>query len=372
MSETITDRIYNITNSKYYTYVTEINNLCIDAANKGNVFLILTIDDLERVGFTVEPNNSKMLKIYLQEEGFVVTINDLSIEIYWIDLVTQRKFGQKVGEKFPPIQDNEMKNKLIYNDTLTYHNEKKGGKEDHLNDIENSYLFGNNIVSIFTSEEEEEEAIKVEKMGEEVVEAIEVIEDDIYTENILNKLNRLNFSREDKENILWEICNKILQVESMHPEANNFIFKNIDTLNNLISYLNDIDGNISWPSEMLVDFHQIMERRFSKIPPRLQVNNEVSSEVSEDPIDNNNEYDKYCKNVRNVIKMIDEDHNYMEYLEKLCNIILLNELKNPAKNDYLFRTNLYIYEKLCNILNKIDTIWSDNLKICINKIQSRI
>ena len=120
----ISEFLSNLSLDKYENYTKQINNMCIDSAEKGNVYLVLTKTELDSIKFPISEHNLKTLKIFLQEEGLLVVTNytDPKIEIFWVQLVINKKTGQTgpsqklggdISTKFPPISDKDIRKLLI-------------------------------------------------------------------------------------------------------------------------------------------------------------------------------------------------------------------------------------------------------------------
>ena len=118
-STEISEFLSNISLDKYNNYTKKINSLCIDSAEKGNVFLSLTKQELDSINFPISEHNFKVIKTFLQEEGLVVVTDykEQTIDIYWINLVINKKTGEKMGgdkisKKFPPVSDKQIRKLL--------------------------------------------------------------------------------------------------------------------------------------------------------------------------------------------------------------------------------------------------------------------
>jgi hypothetical protein len=83
-------RLVKISKDKYDEYVNKINDMCLKEANKGNVQLVLTSDDLDadETGIIFKGKNIQTLKIFLENKGYCVTIDEPDmIEISWAKYV---------------------------------------------------------------------------------------------------------------------------------------------------------------------------------------------------------------------------------------------------------------------------------------------
>ena len=341
-SESFSTSLCNLSLNKYGDFTKSINKLCIESAEKGNVHLVLTKKELDQINFPIDEYNLKLLRVFLQEENLVVSIDpkEPKIEIFWMDLVISKKtggktkFGPDVSEKFPSISDSEVK-KLLVNDNEgqasavlypspsirpsesmwtskkpsdipvvslaswppdddIFSSPPKPARKKKFNGgcppppARETYIAHGNVQStprlfddiadgsLPTTFEIEtascDSRVSDEPSGsDDNVFDIQVTLDDIreidnmtdFVKSMIDKANKADKHRE-KERIIYTMFLTILKVENEMPSKNKHLFKSKGFMDNLVNKLNEmlIEGDISWPAEMLVEFEEIKRNRF--------------------------------------------------------------------------------------------------------------
>ncbi len=311
---------------KYEHFVKVINNICIESAEKGNVHLIFTKNELDSINFPISEYSFKTIKVFLQQEGLVVvsdydTVNGPKIEIYWVDLVINKKTdqilgGENISTKFPSIDDEEVRkllkensrerNNVLYTPNSLCGQSKKLPKDDLWDgwgianisehglkrdwsesepDVgsETDFLFDGllNVPDLepnvypepdvgSETETESESDTNVDDESDDNVFDIIVTIDDVksisnmseFIKTHIDKANNTTKFRE-MERIIYKMLLTILIVENEEPVKNEYIFKNKIFIDNLINKLNEmmIERKMHWPVEMIIEFEKIKRNR---------------------------------------------------------------------------------------------------------------
>lgn len=245
----LSNLLSNLSFEKYNEYTKKINEMCIKSAEKGNVYLVLTKKEFDEIDFPINKYNFKLLKTFLQEEGLLISIQETTMEIFWIDLVASLKVGKIDNEmfiKFPAISDNEVK-KLLRGEIEDKVRTESDGETEIDSDGDSEIESDDNIFDI---EIDSEITSKITNMVN-------------YVKTMVNQANNSKKYKE-KERIVYTMFLTILKIENDEPIKNKNLFKNINFIDNLIKKLDEVmeKGKMNWPIEMKKEFEQIKKNRF--------------------------------------------------------------------------------------------------------------
>jgi hypothetical protein len=296
----ISDYLSKLSLDKYNNYTNEINKLCIESAEKGNIHIILTKKELDELNFPIDEYNFKLLRIFLQEEGLLIDADHIEprFEIFWLHSVISIKTGNKtesneISAKFPPMSDKDIKKLLINDDEIEYPilkfkknlKPKTVQRFDTIDMTNNSKCIYNDIViknfDISDNELKLESELESENRSsyetgscdgsDDNIFDIKINDEDInkitnmtnYVKTMIDKSNKIKSYR-DKERILYTMFLTIIKVENQQKIKNKYIFKNKSSIDDLINKLKDmlLENKMYWPNEMITEFEEIRNSRF--------------------------------------------------------------------------------------------------------------
>lgn len=286
-------KITKISIDKYNDFTKKINTLCQESAKKGNVHLVINEKELNELDIPINEHTFITLKIFLQEEGFLVVTSyeEKKIEIYWVSSVISEKTN-KILENYPSKEDNEVKKMLnndesvivieksryqtIYNQLFEEQEERINNYEkwekwdDDLYNIKNETKFIKpELVESESVESEEEEINSDDNICDIIVTSKDIAQITNMTEYVKSMIDKTNkaLKRRDKERLVYEMYMTILKVEIDEPIKNNRIFKKDKYIDVFINKLNEmvLEDKMFWPNQMLVEFEEIKRNRFPNI-----------------------------------------------------------------------------------------------------------